>query len=200
MRNTMRRSLALAPLASVATAVFSSAALAHVGDHSQAGLAAGFAHPFGGLDHLLAMIAVGLWASQLGGRALWVLPVTFPAVMAAGAALGIGGASSGWVEAGIAASALVLGAMIAFKARPSLVLSVPLIGLFALLHGYAHGVELPADASALAYGAGFIAATAALHAVGIALGFAASRAPAHFARAAGGAIACAGLALLVLPH
>jgi urease accessory protein len=200
MRNTMRRSFALVSLAAAATAGFAPAAFAHVGDHSHLGLAAGFAHPFSGLDHLLAMVAVGLWASQLGGRALWLLPLTFPLVMAVGAALGIGEASLGWIELGIAASVLVLGVMIALKAQPTLAVSVPLIGLFALLHGYAHGVELPAGAPALTYGAGFIAATAVLHGIGLTLGFAMIRTPVHIARAAGGAIACAGLVLLVLPH
>lgn len=196
----MRRIFAPAALAAAAIVGFSTAALAHVGDHSHLGFAGGFAHPFSGLDHLLAMIAVGLWASQLGGRALWVLPLTFPVVMAAGAALGVGHASPGWVELGIAGSVLVLGAMIALRATPSLAVSVPLIGLFALLHGYAHGVDLSAGTAALVYGAGFVAATLVLHLTGLALGFAANRVPARVARAAGGAIACVGLALLVLPH
>ena len=106
MRNKMRRSFqqaSLAALVAVATAGFSSAALAHVGDHSHMGFAEGLLHPFSGLDHMLAMVAVGLWASQLGGRALWLLPLTFPVVMAAGAALGFGGVALPWVEIGIAA-------------------------------------------------------------------------------------------------
>ena len=135
----------------------------------------GLLHPFSGLDHVLAMVAVGLWASQLGGRALWLLPLTFPAVMAVGAALGFGGVALPFVEIGIAGSVLVLGAAVALALRPSLAISIPLIGAFALLHGYSHGVELPADVSALSYGAGFIAATLLLHAVGIGLGLAANR-------------------------
>src|SRR5882724_149389 len=103
MRNTMRRAFALASFAAVATAGFSTAALAHVGDHSQMGFVEGLLHPFTGLDHVLAMVAVGLWASQLGGRALWLLPLTFPAVMAIGAALGLSGVTLPWVEIGIAA-------------------------------------------------------------------------------------------------
>ena len=158
----------------------------------------GLLHPFTGLDHVLAMVAVGLWASQLGGRALWLLPLTFPAVMAVGAALGLSGVTLPWVEIGIAASVMVLGAVVALALRPSLAISIPLIGAFALLHGYSHGVELPANASALSYGAGFIAATLVLHAIGIATGLIAGRLPVRFAaRTAGGAIAVLGVALLV---
>jgi urease accessory protein len=102
MRNTMRRPITLVSLAAVATAGFSTAALAHIGDHSHMSFSEGLLHPFSGLDHVLAMVAVGLWASQLGGRALWLLPVTFPVVMAVGAALGFGGASLAWIEIGIA--------------------------------------------------------------------------------------------------
>ena len=187
----------------LATAGFSSAALAHVGDHSQMGFTEGLLHPFSGLDHVLAMVAVGLWASQLGRRALWLLPLTFPAVMALGAAIGISGVVLPnlvlpSVEIGIAGSVLVLGAVVALALRPSLAISVPLIGLFALLHGYSHGIELPASASALSYGAGFIAATLVLHAIGIAIGLTAGRIPVRFAaRTAGGAIAVLGVVLLV---
>src|ERR1700741_1060409 len=110
MRNTMRRSFKLLSLAAAGTVGFSSAALAHVGDHSHMSFAEGLAHPFTGLDHMLAMVAVGLWASQLGGRALWLLPLTFPVVMAAGAALGFGGVALPWVEIGVAGSGVVLGA------------------------------------------------------------------------------------------
>jgi urease accessory protein len=201
MRRSFARNLSLAALVAAATAGFSSAALAHVGDHSHMSFMEGLLHPFSGLDHVLAMVAVGLWASQIGGRALWLLPLTFPAVMAAGAALGFGGVQLPWVEIGIAASVMVLGAAVAFALRPSLAVSIPLIGLFALLHGYSHGLELPADASALTYGAGFIAATLVLHMIGIGIGVAAGRMPVRFAaRTAGGAIAVLGVALLVMTH
>ena len=194
----MRRSFKLLSLVAVATAGFSTAALAHVGDHSHMSFTEGLLHPFSGVDHVLAMVAVGLWASQLGGRALWLLPLTFPAVMALGAALGISGVALPWVEIGIAGSVMVLGAVVALALRPSLAISVPLIGAFALLHGYSHGVELPPSASALSYGAGFIAATLVLHAVGIATGLIAGRLPVRFAaRTAGGAIAALGVVLLV---
>lgn len=195
----MRRPITLVSLAAAATAAFSTAALAHIGDHSHMRFSEGLLHPFSGLDHVLAMVAVGLWASQLGGRALWLLPVTFPVVMAVGAALGFGGASLAWIEIGIALSVVVLGAMVAFRARPSLAVSVLLIGLFALLHGYSHGVELPAEASPLSYGAGFIAATGVLHLIGIGFGLSFNRLPVRFAaRTAGGAIAVLGVALLVM--
>jgi len=199
MRNNMR----LAPKAWIAAALVAlpTAAFAHVGDHSHMSFAEGLAHPFTGLDHLLAMVAVGLWASQIGGRALWLLPLTFPAVMAAGAALGFEGAPLPWVEAGIAASVLVLGALVALKAKPSLAVSIPLVAAFAALHGYSHGVELPGSVSALTYAGGFVAATLALHLIGIGLGLVANRLPGRFvAQATGGAIAAVGLVLLVVPH
>jgi urease accessory protein len=198
MRNTMRRSFTLLSLAAAATVCVSTSALAHVGDHSHMSFTEGLLHPFTGLDHVLAMVAVGLWASQLGGRALWLLPLTFPAVMAVGAALGMSGVAMPWVEIGIAGSVMVLGAVVALALRPSLAISIPLIGAFALLHGYSHGIELSAGASALGYGAGFVAATLVLHAVGIATGLIAGRLPVRFAaRSAGGAIAVLGVALLV---
>jgi len=197
----MRRSFKLLSLAAAATAGFSTAALAHVGDHSHMSFTEGLLHPFSGIDHVLAMVAVGLWASQLGGRALWLLPLIFPAVMAVGAALGLSGVTLPWVEIGIAGSVMVLGAVVALALRPSLAISIPLIGAFALLHGYSHGVELPASASALSYGAGFIAATLMLHMIGIGLGLAAARIPVRFvARTAGGAIAALGVVLLAMPH
>jgi urease accessory protein len=119
-------------------------------------------------------------------------------VMAAGAALGFSGVVLPWVEIGITASVLVLGAAVALTWRPTLAVSLPLIGLFALLHGYAHGVELPAQTSALGYGAGFVAATLTLHLAGLAIGLAANRLPVRFAaRTAGGAIAAVGAVLLV---
>jgi urease accessory protein len=195
----MHRSLKLLSLAAAATAGFSTAALAHVGDHSHMSFTEGMLHPFSGLDHVLAMVAVGLWASQLGGRALWLLPLTFPAVMAVGAGLGLSGVTLPWVEIGIAGSVMVLGAVVALALRPSLAISVPLIGAFALLHGYSHGIELPASASAVGYGVGFSVATLMLHAVGIATGLIAGRLPVRFAaRTTGGAIAVLGVVLLVM--
>ena len=190
----------VAPIA-VAAAVLpglSSAAFAHVGFHA-AGFAEGLAHPFSGLDHVLAMVAIGLWASQLGRPAYWLLPVSFPLVMALGAMVGAAGMPLPWVEIGIAASVVVLGAAIAMSLKPSLLASMALIAAFALLHGHSHGAELPQSASGLAYGAGFVAATLGLHAIGLALGAWSGRPTAVLAmRTAGAAIAAVGVALLVI--
>ena len=170
---------------------------AHVGDHPAGDFAEGLAHPFTGLDHMLAMVAVGLWASQLGRPAIRLLPLTFPVLMAIGAAFGISGRELPWVEIGIAGSVLVLGAAVALSLRPSLIVSAALVSLLALLHGYSHGVELPASVSALTYGAGFVAATLALHALGIAIGLFANKIPLRYvARTAGAAIAVVGVVLL----
>jgi urease accessory protein len=175
-----------------------SAALAHVGFHP-AGLGDGIAHPLSGIDHVLAMVAVGLWASQMRWPAWWVLPLTFPAAMAVGAALGFAGVALPWTEIGIAVSVLVLGLVIAFARRPPLAVSVVLIALFALVHGYAHGAELPASAPGFAYAIGFLTATLALHAIGLGFGWLANLSAGRLAmRGAGAAIAVAGIALLVV--
>ena len=131
------------------------------------GLAAGLAHPFIGLDHLLAMIAVGIWAGQLGGRAVWIVPLTFVSVMAAAAGLGSLGFSLPMVEPAIACSVLVLGLLIACSIRLPTIAGVGLVGLFAVFHGYAHGLELPQAASPILYGLGFVLATTLLHGLGI---------------------------------
>ena len=166
---------------------------AHTGLGDTHGFTHGFEHPLFGLDHLLAMIAVGLWAAQAGGRALWAVPLTFVSVMALGGALGIAGVPVPLVEQGIATSVLLLGLLIALAVRLPLGFSIPLVGLFATFHGTAHGAEMPSDASGLAYAAGFILATAALHGVGIGLGIAIQRhTPAAVLRATGAAIAVAG--------
>jgi urease accessory protein len=192
-----RRTTPIAVAAAVLPAL-SSAAFAHVGLHT-AGFADGLAHPFLGLDHVLAMVAVGLWASQLGRPAFWLLPACFPAVMAFGAVLGANGLPLPWVEIAIAASVVILGAAIAVSLKPSLLVSVTLIAAFALLHGHSHGAELPQAASALAYGAGFVAATLGLHAIGLALGAWSGRPHVRLAiRTAGAAIAAVGAVLLVI--
>jgi urease accessory protein len=199
MRNIMRRlfvqSASLTVCAALALTALTSVAFAHPGHGS--GLVAGLAHPFSGLDHVLAMVAVGLWAAQLGRPAVWLLPTVFPVVMAAGAAMGVYGVALPWVEAGIVASVVVLGGAVAFGLRLSLVASAMLVGVFALFHGYAHGTEFGAglSASMLLYGAGFVLATVALHAIGIGIGLL-TRAPIYL-RAAGGAVAAAGLVLIV---
>jgi urease accessory protein len=162
------------------------------------GFSSGFLHPFSGLDHVLAMVAVGIWGMQLGKPATWVLPVTFPLVMAVGGAMGVRGIPLPYVETGIAASALVLGILVAFAARLPLGVAMVIVGLFAIFHGYAHGTELPHAAQPLAFGIGFVVATGLLHLCGISLGLA-SRWTAGNAllRFSGGAIAVIGVCLLM---
>ncbi|MDR2220098.1 MAG: HupE/UreJ family protein [Methylobacillus sp.] len=134
------------------------------------GFAFGFAHPFSGLDHLAAMVAVGLWAAQLGGRAIRLVPLTFIGVMVLGGMLGMAGISLPLAEQGIVLSVLLLGVMIAASVRLPLWLSCSLVGLFALCHGHAHGSEMPVGSVAATYALGFVLATAALHVSGILLG------------------------------
>jgi urease accessory protein len=142
-------------------------AQAHTFGSQGAGLMAGLTHPFVGLDHLLAMIAVGIWAGQLGGRAVWLIPLTFVSVMAAAASLASFGLLLPLIEPAIACSVLVLGLLIAGSVRLPTSLGALLVGLFAVFHGYAHGLELPQAASPILYGAGFVLATALLHGLGI---------------------------------
>ena len=145
-------------------------AFAHVEQGQATGLLAGFAHPVSGLDHVLAMIAVGLWGAQLGAPALWYLPVTFPMVMALGGMAALLGVPLPGVELGIAASAILLGLAVMSELRPPLAAAVAVVGVFGLFHGHAHGTELPPGQSALLYSLGFVVATGCLHGVGIALG------------------------------
>lgn len=161
--------------------------------HAGGSLFAGFAHPLLGPDHLLAMIAVGAWSAQLGGRARYALPLTFVSIMAVGAALAVNGVALPSVEAGIAASLLALGLLVAFAARLPLAAGMALVAAFALFHGHAHGAELPAMASAATFAAGFAVATALLHGAGIAF---AQLARAHAVRIAGAAVAITGVGLL----
>jgi urease accessory protein len=171
--------------------------LAHPQVGQVQGFATGFGHPMSGLDHVVAMIAVGLWGAQLGSPALWLLPVTFPMVMAFGGFLGLIGVGLPGVEVGIALSALLLGVMVASEARPSLVLAAVLVGFFGIFHGHAHGTELPAGQNGLAYSIGFVAATGLLHGVGIAIGVVHQWAPGRIGlRVAGGAVAVAGVTFL----
>ena len=181
------------------------AAFAHPADRTLGGFAVGFTHPFGGLDHLLAMAAIGLWAARLGGRARWGVPLAFLAVMALAGLAGMGGFVSMkvWgIETGAAASVVALGLLLALGVRLPAPMAAALAGLFAVAHGLAHGMEMPLAAAPETYALGFVAASAALHA----LGFAASRAADQIgkkaaealARAGGGAVAAIGVALLVL--
>jgi len=148
----------------------SGTAFGHEEVGAAAGLLSGLHHPVSGWDHILAMIAVGLWGAQLGLPALWVLPVAFPMVMALGGMLGLLGIPIPGVEIGIALSALVLGSMVLTECRPTLWVAGTLVGFFAIFHGHAHGTELPEASSGLLYSVGFVAATGLLHGVGIAIG------------------------------
>lgn len=170
-------------------------AFAHPG-HGESGLMAGLAHPVFGLDHLLAMFAVGLWAAQQSGAARWLLPLTFVGSMLVGGLLGFAGVEIPLMETGIAGSVLAFGLLVAVAARLPMLLSVGLTAVFALTHGVAHGLELPDLASPLGYAAGFIVATAALHAIGFALVRFLPRAAVPLVRIAGGASAAAGVWLL----
>ncbi len=145
-------------------------ASAHIQQGEAAGFVTGFRHPWSGWDHILAMIAVGIWGAQLGAPAIWLLPVTFPMVMAFGGFLGLIGVHLPGVEFGIAASALLLGTMVCVEARPKLIWAAVLVGIFGLYHGHAHGTELPAGQSGMLYSMGFVIATGCLHGLGIALG------------------------------
>ncbi len=145
-------------------------AWAHVGAGGSGGFLAGFFHPISGLDHIAAMVAVGLWGAQLGAPAIWALPVTFPIVMAFGGVLGIRGVPIPGVELGIALSALALGIVILWEIRPPIAVAAALVGLFAIFHGHAHGGELPPGADRMLFSLGFVMATGCLHACGISIG------------------------------
>ena len=132
-----------------------------------AGFLSGLKHPVSGLDHVLAMVAVGLWGAQLGAPAVWLLPVAFPMVMAFGGMLGLMGVPLPGIEYGIAASAILLGIAVMFELRPPLAIAAIVVGIFAIFHGHAHGTELPPGQSGLLYSMGFVIATGCLHGVGI---------------------------------
>jgi urease accessory protein len=144
-------------------------AFAHVGIGEASGWAHGMLHPFLGLDHLCAMLAVGLWAKQLGGRAVWCVPLTFVCVMVLGGLLGIASIPLPFIEAGILLSLLVLGLLIAAAIQLPFFVCVVIVAIFALFHGYAHGVEMPQSMSGLTYALGFMLSTTVLHAIGIAI-------------------------------
>jgi urease accessory protein len=186
--------------AAAALIALSDAALAHTGTGATGGFAHGFVHPIGGLDHVLAMVAVGLYAALLGGRALWLVPATFVGAMAVGGALAMAGLALPYGEIGIALSVIALGLAVALRISLPTLVAMALAGLFAIFHGHAHGAEMP-DASGLAYAAGFMLATALLHGVGVGLGLLAGwlseRGGWHAAQAAGGAMAVAGVAILL---
>jgi urease accessory protein len=196
----MSSRLAIRSAAALAAILAPTAAWAHPGHGEAVGFVQGFVHPVTGLDHVLAMVAVGLFAANLGGRALWAVPLSFVSVMAIGGALGVAGIAVPFVEAGIALSVIVLGLAVALRWKAPVAAAMALVGLFALFHGHAHGSEMPIDAAGFEYGMGFILATALLHGAGLALGLGFAR----FGRATapraiqfgGVAMAVAGLGIL----
>ena len=170
---------------------------AHTGSGAVGGFASGFQHPILGYDHLLAMLAVGIWGAQMGGRSVWTLPVTFPLIMAVGGIAGMLGLWLPQVELGIALSVLALGLAIAFAWRPFEPVALAMIAVFALFHGYAHGTELPEAADPAAYSAGFVLATGLIHVCGIGIGLLVGRLlQGNVARGLGAAIAAGGLYFL----
>ncbi len=159
----------------VITLLIPQIASAHTGVGDTSGFWHGLAHPIGGLDHILAMVAVGLWAAQIGGKALWMVPSAFMLAMASSSVLGHFGVPLPGIEQGILASDFVLGLLLLFAARLPLAVSTGIVAVLAIFHGYAHGAEMPSTASGLAYGFGFILSTATLHLAGIGMGLAIDR-------------------------
>ena len=192
----MNRSVFLRTIVVVLGALLPTFAHAHVGLGEAGGFLHGLTHPTSGLDHVLAMLAVGLWAAQTGGRSIWAVPLTFVGVMALGGALPMLGIGLPFVERGILLSVLLLGVLIAASVRLPLWLGSGMVGLFALWHGHAHGAEMPALASGIDYALGFMLATALLHVIGIAFGLGMQRrAREYVIRAAGASIALCGIYL-----
>ncbi|GAB7531187.1 HupE/UreJ family protein [Pseudomonas sp. 3A(2025)] len=171
-------------------------AFAHPG-HAESGLMAGVSHPLTGLDHLLAMFAVGLWAAQQQGSTRWMLPVTFVGCMLLGGLLGFDGIVVPWLETGIAASVLALGLLVAVAARLPKLIALVITGLFGLAHGVAHGLELPQMSSPMSYAIGFVLATSALHAAGYGLARWVPAGSAALIRVIGLASAGAGIGLMI---
>jgi urease accessory protein len=178
--------------------VATASAQAHSEGGEAGGFISGFTHPLFGADHIVAMVAVGLWGAFLGAPAVWLLPVVFPTVMAFGGALGVMGVPLPAIETGIALSGIVLGLMVLLASRPPIWVAAVLVGIFAIFHGHAHGTELPTSANPMTYSIGFVISTGLLHLSGIALGFL-TRFPwgIHLVRGCGGVIACVGLGFLL---
>lgn len=196
-RRAARLGMALAMALPALALAAGAPALAHGGGNIADGFVGGIAHPLFGPDHVAAMVAVGLWGAQLGPPALWLLPVAFPLMMACGGVMGIAAIPLPRVELGIAVSAIVLGLAVLGAVRAPLWLAVAMVAVFAVFHGYAHGMELPPGADAAAFSAGFVVATGVLHLCGIALGLMARwRAGGIAVRLAGAAIAAAGMQFL----
>jgi urease accessory protein len=192
------RHLTFAAMATAMTLLSSMPASAHTSAEHALSFASGFIHPWTGLDHMLAMVAVGLWAGLNGGRALWVWPAAFVSFMLAGGILGITGVPMPFVESGILASVVALGLLVLAAARLPVAAGAVLVAVFALLHGHAHGTELPNGTAAVTYAAGFAIATALLHAVGLGIvAVARSNAGRMTVRGAGALVAAAGVVLAV---
>lgn len=197
MKFEMKRWKQASALAAALLLLIPTIAQAHQEAGQAAGFLAGLSHPVSGFDHVLAMVAVGLWGAVLEAPAVWVLPVAFPVVMAFGGMMGLLGIQLPGVEVGIALSAIVLGAAVLTELRPPLWLATTIVAFFAIFHGHAHGRELPDGTSALLYSLGFVMATGLLHAFGILLGVAHRwSAGRHALRAAGGGVALAGVFFL----
>ena len=162
----------------------------------QGGFMSGFMHPISGLDHVVAMVAVGLWGAFLGRPAIWVLPVVFPLVMAFGGALGVAGVPIPFIETGIALSGVVLGLAVLFAVKPPMWIAAIIVGAFAIFHGHAHGAELPNAANPLIYSMGFVIATGLLHLAGIAIGELKRIYNGWIVRAGGAVVALVGLGFL----
>lgn len=177
--------------------LFSGLAYAHVDSAANSGFFSGFLHPVAGWDHVVAMVAVGLWGAFLGRPAIWILPVVFPIVMAFGGAMGVLNIPVPSVEVGIAVSAIVLGAMVTLAARPPVWVAAILVGVFAIFHGHAHGTELPGAANPFGYSLGFVLSTGLLHLGGITFGLLV-RWPVGqiLVRTGGGVISLAGIGFL----
>ncbi len=194
----LHRAAVLACTAALLSSIHAVPALALSADGVAGGLEAGLLHPLYGLDHVVAMVAVGLWGAFLGPPAIWLLPIVFPMVMAVGGAMGVIGIPIPFIEVGIAVSAIVLGLMVAFAVRPPIWVAALLVGAFAIFHGYAHGTELPSAANPLAYSIGFVVSTGLLHLAGIAFGLLAKWPAGRIIVRAGGAlISAAGVSFLV---
>ncbi len=182
------------PLAAAIFAAMAAPAFAHLDPNEHGSFLSGFSHPLFGADHILAMLAVGLWAAQMGGRALWAVPLAFVTTMAAGFLLALSGIPLPFVEPAILASVIGLGLLVGLALRLPVAAGAAIVAAFALFHGHAHGGEL-GEAGASAFGAGFVAATALLHTAGAALGLTISRFGQRLAQALGLATALAGLSL-----
>ena len=185
-------------LAIALTILMSGVAFAHTGVDHEYSFFAGLQHPFTGLDHMLAMVAVGLWAGLNGGRALWAWPLAFVGLMIAGGVLGATEVTLPWVEPGILASVVVLGLLIVAAVQLRVAAGAAIIAVFALLHGHAHGSEVHLEAAAATHALGFVVATIVLHGVGLAVAYIASGNTGRLAvRGAGALVAIAGIYLAV---